>query len=519
MRERTARQSIALSFAVAAVPATSWADFEVGNATFHGWVQFADETSPTVPLLVDPANPADGPSIALFGGFLAHSEVYRCTEGQDQTWITTVSLGTPTGFSVQKIRVNFSPDCTVTLHLNDALYLQEPDRDTLTLVAPFAGDPCRVDLLGPYSVSISYNGAPVSLAGTGMTEHPKVLSAGAIVTLEVSPSVVAPALANETVSPVGAHMASLGQPDLQIFQGAARPGGVAAVTATVRDARCVSVSLPRVAVEVSFLFKAGSGGHTPHQTADVSPVLSASIAAPLSVLDEVRPTTPAASFDAASGVLSGTTGPAGTLKADAKAGEVAGRVEVRASVNEAASPVFAPGASVSDPPAKDLIVAVTGLVPIQPQPGLYHLSGNRFTPPPLHTPGFGDNHDANHFIRPDLQQYVIGMAAYFQLAHPEFGLNIDDASLSTGGLFDLKGNYSYCSSATLNCTTGPGGGLAGHEYHRFGTDVDIRLEVFKFANASTPKWQKKKIMDAIQRYAESKGGVFAVEPSIHVRFP
>lgn len=526
----------------------------VGGGLFRGWSRY-DVAQPSPPhhpatfaerydggTLLLAGHDQTGPQVALVSDwYLAFSAEFQCTH-MAETW--KIVWRDRDQIVRRTETISYGADCRMRYTRDGTTYRDIPNIANYQM---WSGMPlqCNTRFLGEWNVTLTYNDVvPVDLAGTVMRPNPQVLSGNATARVALSTAIIAPEIRDERSTPVGAHMASIDAANaangrtlqFQIYANAQVPGGSSTVTASVTDDRCLA-PLPGVTIDVGFVFEAESGGHSPHpgSESDRSPVLSASISSPagLSVLNSVDRAqfSPLSwSFDAVTGVLSGETVSEGTLVAFARAGEVAGRVRIRATVDETRSTsAFAPGAVVLDSAPQSLNVGFfTGMVPIQPSPGLYHLSGNRFSGTDLFTPGFGDNHDVNHFIQPHLQQYLIGMAAKFQLQFPGHGLNIDDASLVTGGLFDVKGTYSWCTTPDLACSIGSG--LAGHEYHRFGNDVDIRIRAFKYTPSqiddprlgeATPVegFGKQKILDAIQIYAEDHGGVFAKEDVIHVRFP
>ena len=380
-----------------------------------------------------------------------------------------------------------------------------------------------------------------------MRPDPKVLSGGGRVSLVSSEADLDTALPDELLLPTAAAMqlpaclatgsASCPGGALRCQNGFAecgRPGQAATITATVRDSRCedgsppINTPLASLPLRTSFVMKSGEGGHT-HQAVDTS-ATEPIPGSPQAVL-AVRPTAfstgggTVARFEPSSGLWTARTDPAGELRATVTAGEVSGEAEIAVSEDPDslaaifASYVLAPGAVLEMP--APLTLAVRFVPPsqilreIEPQPGLYNLSGNPQTPSSPESL----NHDSNHWIDPAIQHLITGMATAFKLDHPfiddgsvlthdeDLILNIDDASLADGGLFDKSATYTF-----------------PHEFHRAGRDVDIlHSHLHDFANGHNPPSTSREILRGslrgLEAYILSKGGVIYLEPQIHVRFP
>lgn len=259
---------------------------------------------------------------------------------------------------------------------------------------------------------------------------------------------------------------------------------------TAFDSLCPSVGVPNVPVQATLAFVSQSGGHT-HAT----PPLPAD---QFNRILTVVPSGAAATFDAATGLFSGTTTSDGTIRALITGGAAGGDISISASSPSGGSPSSA--AIALDPGL--------GLAPIAEEAGLFFLSGG--TGQQCNNPTFCDRHANNHFLKPGVLPHAEQFAMRFrELNDGDVIVALDDMSLIRGGIFELDGEF----------VVGPN----GHHLHRQGHDIDIlwvrdtttqQVECAKPCGSQNYGYE-----DDLSSAATLAGGRRVKEGPIHFRFP
>ncbi|OGQ17199.1 MAG: hypothetical protein A2138_08315 [Deltaproteobacteria bacterium RBG_16_71_12] len=303
---------------------------------------------------------------------------------------------------------------------------------------------------------------------------------------------ITPELPDETTFVVEHHL-----PPFDGFTEPRSPGGTTTYYLAIAEARCLDEDNRLTAfagqpLHADLLLAAGSGGHT-HLASD-EPAYRLAIA-DADALTQNTTIGPHFEIDGITELLWPHT-----VRVMLHAGEVAGRVEVVTSEVETLSHFFPGDAEVT---TGELTVAVPGLVPIPPSSN-YQLTGNRYEPP---AGVDGLNHDGNHFLVPGSIPRLEALVVYFNNVYPCCILRADDASLESGGMFDVKGNFDPTAPIARN----------GHVFHRTGIDIDFRATVADVEDGSTWDAGFERIKQELSDFVNTHGMVFAPEESVHVR--
>jgi hypothetical protein len=193
--------------------------------------------------------------------------------------------------------------------------------------------------------------------------------------------------------------------------------GVGVFTASVKD-KLSGLPQAGVPVNLSIMVDSTSGGH------DHGDSIAVRDNGKLNCLPDLNPCT------------GGTTSGSGTVTFVFFAREEAGTYTITADCS---------GNGCTGPANATVNVEVTGLQPI-PASSLYVFTGSN------------KKHSKNHFLSPDAISALNNIAMAYNAQFPAGPLlHLNDASLSTGGLFDINGNWS-----------------SAHKGHRRGAVIDIR---------------------------------------------
>ena len=384
--------------------------------------------------------------------------------------------------------------------------LYDPDSGTLVESSPQGCLPYLLVWLelGTRCASLDFGGAPVGdwLYDTLFVAKDGSRFAGQVawelrsesrrMVVVPSPASITPELPDETTLPVD------GKPGpFEGFLAPRAPGGTTTLNLAIAEARCLDednrlATFAGQPLHADLLLAAGSGGHT-HLATD-EPAFELAIAS-ADALTQNTTVGPELEID-------GTTelSRPNAVRVKLHAGEVAGKVEIVASEVETLSHFF-PGDA--EDTTGDLQVAIPGLAPIPPSTS-YQLTGNRNQPPGGPD---GDNHDGNHFLQPGSVPRLEALAVWYHGVRPCCILRADDASLETGGMFDVKGNFDPTAAIKDN----------GHVFHRTGVDIDFRGTVLNVQTGAGPFVGQERLKQDLQRFVDATGMAIAPEGVLHVR--